>query len=214
MRTFSKYLLKKITSVSLLHKQLLRKKVKCPIICVLGYKRVGKTTFAVYIHEKYGYKIYNLAEPLKKMIMDMFEMTEDELEEHKVKEHALWKASSRTMMQEFGTEIFQNIVPGFIPGVPEKTFWVDKMIRKIKKDTSGKPIVIADLRFIHEYEALKKNFPEMVVVRIVNDNIIQNDTHVSENEHNAINADYTVLNNGTRKEFSGEIKKLFRTLTK
>jgi len=73
-----------------------------------------------------------------------------------------------------------------------KNFWVDALLQKLE---SGKKYVISDLRFVHEYEHLKKlNAFIIKITRQENHNI---DTHCSEEEYKKFNCDLCLVNDST-----------------
>ena len=61
-------------------------------------------------------------------------------------------------------------------------------------------IVISDIRFIHEYEELKKLNIPISVIKVTNDNIMidsNEELHISEGEFIKIPYDKEILNNST-----------------
>ena len=95
-------------------------------IAIIGKMGSGKTTLAKYIKNNYNYKILSFANPVKKYANEIFNI----------------KVKDRAILQDFAQKI-KEIDPDV---------WVNYLIRQITTDN----IVVDDLRFPNEYDALKK----------------------------------------------------------
>lgn len=174
------------------------------IIAICGYKRSGKDTIANYLC-KYGYKNIKIADQLKTVIKQLFNFTDDQLElDEKENIDKRWKISPRQAMQFFGTEIMQYEIQKLLPDIG-RTFWIRSFIEKYLVNTdanNNEKYVISDMRFLHEYEELKKY---NIFVIMVNRNTIDtinmiNEHHSSEKEYLQIPADIILNNNSTIKD--------------
>ena len=163
------------------------------IICISGYKGSGKDTVSNYIAEKYNYEHKKLAQPIKDITKLLFNLTDRDVEEDKELVNKEWNIKPRILLQKIGTEMFQYELQKFMPDIG-RNFWIIRFIKNINKDNL---IVISDLRFIHEYEMLKKYCDKIKVIKIEKNNIEQSDTHISENEFDKIPADYIIKNNSS-----------------
>ncbi len=101
-------------------------------------------------------------------------------------------------MQFIGTEMFQYKIQELIPEC-DRNFWIKSFVNTVNKNRN---IVISDMRFLHEYNYLKKHLltHELIVIRI--ENLTKTiydakDTHVSEIEYTKIPIDFNVTNNMT-----------------
>ena len=84
----------------------------------------------------------------------MFGFTNEEIEnDEKDIVNKKWGVSPRTVMQFIGTELFQYKIQEILPDVGKK-FWINSLIESLKQSEN---YVISDLRFLHEYEELKKH---------------------------------------------------------
>lgn len=95
--------------------------------------------------------------------------------------------SIRELLQKVGTEAIQ--------GTFGKNVWVNKTFSEINNDLEDgiiKVALITDVRFKHEYEAIKKM--DGIIIRIVNPFINSTDTHISETDLDEYSADYTIIN--------------------
>ena len=123
------------------------------IIAICGYKRSGKDTVANIISQLYGHKHMKIASKLKDVVQTLFGFTYSQIEEDSKDDvDHRWGISPRQAMQFIGTEMFQFKVQELLPDIGRR-FWIKGMTATIPENTS---IVISDLRFVHEYEELKK----------------------------------------------------------
>lgn len=174
------------------------------IIAVCGYKRSGKDTIAKYLNKKYNYKHLKITYKLKECLKLLFDLRDHELEtDKKEKINKKWNITPRKLMQFIGTEIFQYKIQEILPDIDKKfwikTFLTDSLVNNLrnKKDFH---IVISDIRFIHEYEELKKLNIPISVIKVTNDNIMidsNEELHISEREFIKIPYDKEILNNST-----------------
>lgn len=174
------------------------------IIAVCGYKRSGKDTIAKYLNKKYNYKHLKITYKLKECLKLLFDLRDHELEtDKKDKINKKWNVTPRKLMQFIGTEIFQYKIQEILPDIDKKfwikTFLTDSLVNNLrnKKDFH---IVISDIRFIHEYEELKKLNIPISVIKVTNDNIMidsNEELHISEREFIKIPYDKEILNNST-----------------
>tara|TARA_Y100000389_G_scaffold155399_1_gene156077 strand:- start:2198 stop:2785 length:588 start_codon:yes stop_codon:yes gene_type:complete len=174
------------------------------IIAVCGYKRSGKDTIAKYLNKKYNYKHLKITYKLKECLKLLFDLRDHELEtDKKEKINKKWNITPRKLMQFIGTEIFQYKIQEILPDIDKKfwikTFLTDSLVNNLrnKKDFH---IVISDIRFIHEYEELKKLNIPISVIKVTNDNIMidsNEELHISEREFIKIPYDKEILNNSS-----------------
>lgn len=136
------------------------------LIAILGKKHSGKDTIADFLIEKYGFTKYSFADPLKKGIQFFFNLTDNQLNDQKLKEEIdpRWGVSPRKLFQVIGTDFFQNSIRDFIPELKisnqdPKNHWVNLFkewyLSEISKNPNKK-IVIADARFLHEINTIKQ----------------------------------------------------------
>jgi hypothetical protein len=172
------------------------------IIAICGAKRVGKDLLSNYICNRYGYKKIAFAEPLKDCIKGLFNFTADQVGNSYVKDvvDERWGIAPRKAMQFFGTEILQYKIQELLPDIDRK-FLAYTLVSKLKDDVA---YVISDMRFMHEYEEVKKI--GAFVIRIdrpgvmpdVNHDIA---VHTSEVSYKDIPYDMHIINDGDISEF-------------
>lgn len=174
-------------------------------IAIKGRKFAGKDTVGKYLCEEYGYVQVSFAAPLKRMLASLLadcgysesmiaRMIDGDLKEVPIVE--LGNKSPRYAMQTLGTE-WRNMI--------NENLWVDIAKRKIAMtNDSGWPVVLTDLRFPHEAEALREPdqgdmfdpFKIIEVVRPFSSTGIH-ESHASEALQEQISADAVMFNTGT-----------------
>jgi len=172
------------------------------IIAIVGQRRSGKDTLAEHLVNHYQYKNIKLAHHLKQVCKTLFNLTDDEVEGDKKDEvHPEWNIKPRQLLQFIGTEIMQFEIGKILPN-QNRCFWVRRMCDDINRQPDQR-FVISDVRFIHEIEYLRSKFlSELMILRVERDIklVADVDSHVSECEHQLINVDHVIQNNGTIDE--------------
>jgi hypothetical protein len=153
------------------------------IIGLSGFKRSGKSTFAKELVEKHNFVEYSFAQPLKKMTQDLFEFTNDQLENNKEVIDNRWGYTPREIFQKMGSEIMRDYIPQVFPNFPfQNSFWIQKFImfcdnfRNNYPDKTG--IVISDVRFTDEADMIRKMGGQ--IIRIEKPDLKNIDNHISE----------------------------------
>jgi dephospho-CoA kinase len=165
------------------------------IIAICGAKRSGKDVLADFLIKKYGYNKIKFADLLKDVVKILFDFSNDQLGDSNSKDiiDDRWSITPRQALQFFGTEILQYKLQELLPNI-DKKFLTLSLLSKIKDDQI---YVISDLRFLHEYEELKKL--NAFIIRIDRLNNLKDDNHVSEKEY--INIPYNIyVKNNTNIE--------------
>lgn len=182
---------------------------KYTLIALCGFKGCGKDFVAKYIHDTYMFEHLKISTKLKEITKLLFELDDSHVEGNK-KECIVdkWNITPRQMMQFLGTEMFQYKIQELLPS-SGRYFWIQSFVHSMK---NKKNIVVSDLRFLHEYDYMKKHLQthNLIVIRI--DNFMNNiydttDTHASEMEYTEIPIDFQVTNNMT-----GGIKTIIDTI--
>jgi dephospho-CoA kinase len=162
------------------------------IIGIIGNKQVGKDTFADILCKHYNYKKYSFADPLKRTCKELFDLTDEQLTNPILKETVdkRWNKTPRQILQFIGTDIIRKYVA--------KDFWITRFENWLLKENSNK-IVIPDIRFSNELEAVKNKNAIIIKIERINNNL--SDNHISELELNSYNGyDIYINNNFDTKE--------------
>jgi len=170
------------------------------IIMINAMKRAGKDHTARLLKSKLpNSEIYAFADPIKEIASKSLQMTVRTFDEYKNSNTDLLIAheDGDTSHVSSFREFIQNLGNDAMKPVFGKTVWTDLLIRKIKED-APEYCIISDFRFFTEYEEIKKFAmyyeDELISLKIRNDNVTNNDSHVSENELNDFTFDYEVDN--------------------
>ena len=188
------------------------------LIALSAKKRHGKDTLADYIVDKYKFSKYALASPFKELLCKEFEFTNDQINGYGfdrekylgvlgktvvnrfknvlnklgyyasvynidwsfIENDDLW--SIRKLMQTIGTDIGCNLV--------DKLIWMHPMVERYN---NGENLIISDCRQDHEMQ-LMRNF-NALVIHIINPNIIDNDSHITEAGLPILDGDIVIRNN-------------------
>lgn len=155
-----------------------------------GHKsRVGKDTCALYAAEILGInntKIISFAKPLYEITNNI----QQTLHKPITKDRGLLQNVGMMMRDYYGADVWVNILLDNIRGY-------------------NGHIIVSDLRFINEYEALKKN--GFYVVNVIKDNI-ESSQHISEIELDYASFDYVVYNDGSLDSLKEKIISLIESI--
>lgn len=161
------------------------------IIGLIGHARSGKDTVADYMVRWYGFRKMALADPLKRGCQEIFGWTDAQLygpEKDMVDPQTGLKP--REVMQFVGTELFRQAFAYKFPSIGPD-LWVHRMKSRIQTQP-GCDWVLTDVRFENEARAVREL--DGLIVRISHPPVISAAEHVSECEHQRIEADYTIYN--------------------
>lgn len=176
------------------------------IIALCGPKRCGKDTVASYIGNQYGYANAKFAGKLKDVCKLLFDFTDEQVEAD-VKDvvDPRYNRTPREVLQFFGTEMMQFKLQEFMPCVG-RLFWT----RNLLESTKQQPIVISDMRFIHEADQVLAYDPHALIIRVTRPCCVLADTHVSETEFNDMPCHETVVNDGSIENLQEKIKNIMQ----
>ena len=176
------------------------------LIGVLGRKRSGKDTYGNYVIEKYNFKRYAFADPIKNILKVMFDFSDLQLNEEKEKVDNRWNVCPRTVLQKFGTEICRNDLIKYIPelNLDNHTLWI-KLFKIFYEKNKDKDIVITDVRFLDEINIIKSYGGK--IIKINRDNL-EEDNHSSEMDIDNYSEDlinYSIDNNYSYDDLFSQI---------
>lgn len=172
-------------------------------IGITGNMRRGKTTVAKYLISNYDFVRVGFADRLKEIVRDL-------RPDLYVPHDSNMLAKPRKELQDFGQYTKQAL---------GRDVWVNYALRHIahyedKAQMAGVPcnIVIDDLRFVFEADALRANGFVIISVSGTPRGEVSNETHVSEIEVKDIVADYYITNNGTLDELYKQVDAIANAL--
>ncbi len=138
-----------------------------------GKAGVGKSTIAILIEAKYGYRRRAFADPLKSALVQMTGLPMRYFTEIELKEKIIpWIGKSpRELMQLMGTDFVRHMI--------NTDFWVVRM-KEFLINTEHN-IVIDDIRFPGEAQMIRDLGGQIVHLRRSFKNVTSHSDHVSEN---------------------------------
>jgi dephospho-CoA kinase len=124
--------------------------MKPHLIGLSGKAGSGKSTVGDYLAGAHGYSQFAFAGALKEVVQIVFNFTDDQMVFGKEVIHPHWGVSPRWCLQWLGTEVFRSK-------------WPDIWIRHLRQEildflaiNGQRPVVVTDVRFRDEAEALKR----------------------------------------------------------
>lgn len=192
--------------------------IKMNLIALSGPKGSGKSYCSSILVDEYNYHRKSFAEPLKRVVSDIFNFT-DECYDEKKKEQLLpeWNTTPRKLMQIIGTDLFRDQLKNYLPELimPRKSIWESMMYNDIKQLRLNNPnimITVDDVRFEDEYNCIKDLGG--VVIKIYRSSVESGnntDKHISES---GCSYDYMINNNGTLADLKQKLIKISKMKNK
>jgi hypothetical protein len=183
------------------------------IIAVCGAKRSGKDTLANYLVNNYAYIKLAFADPLKLAVSTLFGFSEKQVGigydgDDKDMLDEKWGITPRQALQFFGTEVMQYKIQELIPSIDRRflALSLSNRIRELQKQH----IVISDMRFLHEYEELKK-VGNVFVIRVDREHT-DTPLHCSEIDYKNIPYDLLLHNDKDIETFLEEVDTYIKEL--
>ena len=179
------------------------------LIGICGKKRSGKDVVADYLVSNHSFQKKKIAENLKNIVKLMFSFTDSQLEDDsKDIVDIRWGISPRTAMQFIGTDVMQFQIQKKMPNIG-RNFWINSFLQTL--NTNNK-IVISDIRFKHEYDAIKNAYKpngKFLMIKVERPGLVHEDIHPSETEFQEIPVDITIKNDGNIEDLTNQISRLF-----
>ena len=188
------------------------------IIGITGYARSGKDTVGSELVSlsagKQGFLRYAFADPLKLGIKIMYDFTNDQLwGGSKDIVDVRYGITPRQILQYYGTEVAQFIVPQHFPEIGKligRNHWAKRFEYEYKKTKIN--YVITDVRFPHEVETIKKLGG--IMLRVDRDAVKPSgDLHESEALIDSLEVDHIIKNNSTKDSLYAKIESLYAHMT-
>jgi hypothetical protein len=166
------------------------------IIGVTGRKRAGKDSVAARLVERHGFVRYAFADSVRRValaidpIVDVDHWMDEEYRLSVIVAERGWERTKdeipevRRLLQTIGTDAIRALDPDF---------WVRATMRQVYAE--ARPVVITDVRFPNEAEAVKR--AGGVLVRVVRPGQTDDDQHASETAMDGQPVAYLISNEGT-----------------
>jgi len=167
------------------------------VYMILGPKRSGKDHVGSVLTKELGCESIAFADDIKTIIAETFDITQSELDILKNSNSDVYADRSNSMCIHMSKITnFRKIIQNYgqvIKKLYGKKFWAHKVVNKIY--TTENSVVITDLRYNIEYKVVSKHY-DVLTIRILNDDLEDNDSHSSENEMKNFKADIILDNTG------------------
>ena len=169
------------------------------IIGITGKKTSGKDILADYLIDNFRFTGYKFADPIKRIMADVFLMTEEQVNGNE-KEilDTRWGITSRQGQQVVGTELlrdrFGEVLPAFGDMIG-KDIWAMRFKYWYEMSASQTDVVVSDLRFLNEERILKQMGAH--IIRVERNGLVSNDTHASEMEMDYITPEDILYNDSS-----------------
>ena len=124
------------------------------LVGICGKAGAGKDTIGDYLVEKHNFKKIALADPIKRLVKDVFALDDHTVYDRVAREQELerWKGwTVRTLLQYIGTELFRENI--------DDAVWVKSLWYRVQNDVMKKHFVVTDIRFPNELSFFKENVP-------------------------------------------------------
>lgn len=187
------------------------------LIGVCGKAGSGKDTIADYLIKTKGFKKIALADPIKRLVKDVFVLDDHTVYDRVAREQPLknfpnW--SVRKLLQFIGTELFREQL--------DDSIWVKSLWYRIQQDKDNN-YVVSDIRFPNELNFFRDNaksdFVSIKVIRNGCDGNVGLEVHplkkfflklIGKDHRHAsekydLNAEITIENNGTFEELYAKV---------
>lgn len=163
------------------------------VLGITGYKQSGKDTAANELKRLWLPKRtvqINFADALKQEVATACGVSVSFINAH--------KDNFRLILQGWGTN-FRRQMHG-------DSYWTLKWVKSlIDLPTTPDYIICSDVRFLNEANVIKQ--AEGKLVRVVRPGFLS-DGHASETEQDKIEADYTIVNDGTLEDLRNKLKQI------
>jgi hypothetical protein len=186
----------------------------CNLIGLTGKKGSGKDTIAIKLKE-YAYQQYAFADPLKRGIQQLFDLSDEQLYDETMKEtvDSRWGVKPRQLFQVIGTEIFQHTIHQHldlkIPPQHHWTFLFEQWYHKKIQENPNIKVVVSDIRFPHELDCIRALGGKIIkIVRPeANLNLDQHSSETLIDKMPTEKIDYLIENNGTLEDLYDNLTK-------
>lgn len=166
------------------------------IIGVTGKRRAGKDTVAAHLREKYAFTRVAFADPVRELAYAINPTVEFNKSYHDIQyvvdtlgwEDAKSVPGVRVTLQRVGHEARE---------VLGNTVWIDKAMREAAR---FKKVAISDTRYPNEAQIIRANGGRIIKVVRPSTEKREFDSHPSETGVDLINADFTIVNDGSKED--------------
>jgi len=171
-----------------------------PVIALSGFARSGKDSAAITLVERFGFARVGFADALKEAAAAIYGFSSEQLygdQKEVVDPH--WEKSPRQILQELGMKVREMDPETWIKAARVRAE------RAIQNGAQG--VAISDCRFPNELDAVKAWGG--YAWRIVRPGVSAINAHISETALDDATFDRVLANDGTLRQFQGEVEGAF-----
>ena len=191
------------------------------VIALSGWKGAGKDFAAEYLRDTYGFQRLALADVLKDMVAEMFNIPRDSCDDRILKERSLLTLPARpvdsfsdTVHSVLRTELIEGywtpralcILLGSLCRSVDPDYWVRRIASTINKNP-GTNYVITDVRYRNEVRVLQEVVPGVIVARVDRGEKPLT-TDASENDLNDFQFGIRLDNTGSATQYYRQLDRL------
>lgn len=174
-------------------------------VSISGKAGAGKDTIADYLIETHGYKKISLADPIKRLVKDIFVLSDHTVYDRVAREQPLpqWNGwTVRKLLQIIGTELFRKNI--------DEDIWVKSLIYRVREDPNSN-YVCADTRFPNELAYLKNNCKNFISIKVTRDGCDGNvGIKGHESEAYDLETDFVINNNGNFQDLYNTVEEIIQ----
>ena len=164
------------------------------LVGICGKAGAGKDTIGDYLVSKYNFKKIALADPIKRLVKDVFVLDDHTVYDRIAREQPLqnWPNwTVRKLLQYIGTEMFRDNI--------DDSIWVKSLWYRIQADKTSN-YIISDVRFKNELQFFRDNAKkgEFVCLKVIRNGCngqVGLTGHASE-AYDLV-GDHEIINNGS-----------------
>jgi len=178
------------------------------LVGICGKAGSGKDTIGDHLINKYGFKKIALADPIKRLVKDVFVLDDHTVYDREAREQPLeqWNDwSVRKLLQFIGTELFRENI--------DDAVWVKSLWFRIQDDKESN-YVVTDCRFPNELKFFEDNggadFTSIKVVREGCEGAVGLKGHASEAYD--LKTQILIDNDGTMEELYNKVDMIIEEL--
>jgi len=169
---------------------------------MVGKAGSGKDTVGDYLIKNYGFNKIALADPIKRLVKDIFVLDDHTVYDRVAREQPLEKWPNwtvRKLLQYIGTELFRNNI--------DEAIWVKSLWYKIQEDRANN-YIISDVRFENEQKYFKDNAKEgeFVCIKVIRPGYNGNVGLIGHaSEAYDLKGDFEIINDGSIEDLYNKV---------
>lgn len=176
------------------------------IIGLSGYARSGKDTVAELLRLNYEFRRISFADPMREAILTLNPKIDSITHVSHMVEDYGWEIAKtnpevRRLLQVFGTDVGRKMFG--------ENVWIDMAFKHIQP---GERLVVADVRFPNEAEAIKARGGKVIRVNRHNHSAVN--SHKSEIAMDNYMFDHVIYNDGTLDDLADNVFMLMKSAFK